>query len=317
MKLVSVIMPVYNGESFISEAIKSILAQSYNNFELIIIDDFSKDNTIKIIENYINKDRRIKYFINSNHKGIVGALNTGLEKSKGEYIARADSDDINLKNRFLKQVEFLNHNKDFMLVGGGYAVFNENGKYIKIFHPSLPIEIAWNFVSNTFFAHPTVMFRKELVYEFGLYPDEEAEDFAYFSSIVHKYKCANLDTILVEYREHNLNYSFVYSKEINKSVQNTFKKNFFYYTGSLDNTDIFFNYQRFKKVQFQNISKLILLNYCIINKILHDYNLSFISIQNIKFIIKLYINIFIFPLTKLYAIIKNRIKQIISDNNIK
>ena len=110
---VSVIMPVYNGEKFISQAIESILNQTFVDFEFIIINDGSNDKTEKIIAKY--KDKRIKYFKFTKNKGLVYSLNFCLKKSKGEFIARMDADDISMPDRFTKQVKFLDKNESVVM----------------------------------------------------------------------------------------------------------------------------------------------------------------------------------------------------------
>ena len=114
-KKISVLMPVYNTkEEFLRTAIESILNQTYSNFEFIIINDGSTNNAEDVILSY--KDERIVYLKQEN-KGIVSALNNGWDKASGEYIARMDSDDISLSERFEKQIEFLENNSEYSLVG--------------------------------------------------------------------------------------------------------------------------------------------------------------------------------------------------------
>ena len=181
---ISVIMPVYNGEKYLKESIKSILNQSFNDFELLIINDKSIDRTEEIIKECAGKDDRIRLIQNQNQKGLPGALNTGLAAARGYYIARMDQDDISQPYRLKMEYEFLETHPQICIVGGGYAPFNENGHRINIFHPASSIEIAWRFISNTYFCHPSVMFRREIIEDIGGYPDVGAEDFAFFSKIV-------------------------------------------------------------------------------------------------------------------------------------
>lgn len=115
MTRVSVIMPVYNSEKYVGEAIESILNQTYEDFELIIIDDGSKDSSAEIIQSY--KDERIVFIKNEVNRGFLYNLNYGIEISKGEYIARLDNDDISYPTRFEKQVQFLDSHPETVLVG--------------------------------------------------------------------------------------------------------------------------------------------------------------------------------------------------------
>ena len=120
---ISVIMPVYNvnGE-WLREAIDSILSQTYTNFELIIIDDGSTNDTPDILAEYVQKDSRIK-IVKGEHKGISNALNKGLDVADGEFIARMDGDDISLPERFEKQINYLRQNPDVGIVGTNLVIF--------------------------------------------------------------------------------------------------------------------------------------------------------------------------------------------------
>lgn len=121
-------MPTYNVEEFVEKAVNSILEQTYQNFELIIIDDFSTDDTFNILKCLSKKDGRIKLFRNKKNRKIVYTLNKALEKSTGEYIARMDGDDISLPDRIEKQVKYLKNNKHVDLVGCSTISIDENGE---------------------------------------------------------------------------------------------------------------------------------------------------------------------------------------------
>ena len=129
--LVSVIMPVYNGEKYLKEAIFSILNQTYQNFELIIIDDGSTDNSIKIINELKSKFSKIIYSPNKKNIGVSATRNRGMKLAKGKYIAFMDADDISPLYRFEKQVEFMENNSDYGLVGGHYESFTNYVFYTK------------------------------------------------------------------------------------------------------------------------------------------------------------------------------------------
>ena len=129
-KLVSVIIPVYNVEKFVKEAILSIQKQTYNNLEIIIIDDGSSDNTYNIVDELAKNDDRIKLYKNEQNLKIVKTLNHALSLAKGEYIARMDGDDISAPDRIEKKVKFLEENKDFDLVGCSMKAIDIDGKEI-------------------------------------------------------------------------------------------------------------------------------------------------------------------------------------------
>ena len=125
---ISVIMPVYNGDKFLIKSIKSILNQTFKNFEFIIINDGSSDNSLKIIESF--DDRRIKFFNNLENRGISFTLNKGLKVAKGKYIARQDQDDISLPDRLTLQLEYIREN-NIDLVDTNLTFIDENDQYIQ------------------------------------------------------------------------------------------------------------------------------------------------------------------------------------------
>ena len=164
MPKVSVVMPVYSSEKYVGEAIESILAQTYNDFELIVIDDCSKDSSAKIIEKYTN-DSRVHFIKNETNQGFLYGLNKGIELAKGEYIARLDDDDVCYPTRLEKQIEYLDKNRDVVLVGTHIDLL-KNGKYIA--KEKAPIneknEIKFSLpFGNYLIAHSSFMMRKEVL----------------------------------------------------------------------------------------------------------------------------------------------------------
>lgn len=131
--LVSVIMPCYNGERFIAEAIESVLGQTYQNWELIIINDGSTDNSEKIIKELLNKDNRIRYIKNNKNKGIPATRNVGIKASKGEYIALLDQDDFWMKEKLkIQMIEILKNNSSFGLKFSNTIIMDfTNNKIVK------------------------------------------------------------------------------------------------------------------------------------------------------------------------------------------
>ena len=124
MKKISVLMPAYNAEKYIGEAIESILNQTYKDFEFIIINDGSIDRTEDIILSY--DDPRIIYLKNKENSGIVASLNNGLKQAKGQYVARMDADDISLPTRFEKQLQYMESNQHIFVLGTSLILFGEN-----------------------------------------------------------------------------------------------------------------------------------------------------------------------------------------------
>lgn len=162
-KKVSILLPTYNGSAYIRSAIKSVLLQSYLDWELLVLDDGSNDNTEIIVKEYTEDDSRIIFLKNNTNLGIQKTLNIGLKEAKGEYIARIDDDDEWLNNdKLLNQVEFLDNNKDHVMVGTGVVVVDD--KNVEQYRYLLPIqnkEIRAKILAKNCFAHSSVMFRKD------------------------------------------------------------------------------------------------------------------------------------------------------------
>src|SRR3972149_6250546 len=169
MTMISIIILTYNRAGFISEAIESALGQSFSDWELIIIDDWSQDNTKEIVESYVKKDGRIKYFKNNEHLRISKSRNKALGLARGEYIAVLDSDDVwSDRDKLKKQYEFLERNKDYVLVGGGVIVIDEHGQETKrYFNRESDEDIRWKILFQNQFAHSGVMFRCEAALKAG------------------------------------------------------------------------------------------------------------------------------------------------------
>jgi glycosyltransferase involved in cell wall biosynthesis len=200
LPLVSVVMPVHNGALYLSDAIKSILSQTYPHFELIIINDGSSDNSEYIINAF--NDSRIKYNVFNKQQGIVAALNFGLTLAKGDFIARMDADDISLKHRLAKQVEMLLNNPEIAILGTQYIGINGRSRALPILHD----DIIWHTLNASPFVHPSVMFRTSFIklnsirynvdYQF-------AEDLALWVECFSLTRMANLNERLIKYRYHN------------------------------------------------------------------------------------------------------------------
>src|SRR3989344_1967323 len=141
--LVSIILPIYNGAKWIEKAISSVLAQSFADFEFIIIDDGSSDNTEEIVTAFTKHDTRIKYIRNEHNLGVQKTRNIALDISLGEYIAEIDQDDEWIdKNKLKKKIEFLEKHDDYVLVGAGVIVVDEGGSEIaRNFMPETDLEI--------------------------------------------------------------------------------------------------------------------------------------------------------------------------------
>ena len=194
-------MPVFNAARFLRPAIDSILAQSLKDFEFLIIDDHSTDNTVEIVKSY--QDQRIRLLHNPD-KGIASALNMGIAQSRGIYLARMDADDVSYPLRFQKQVEYLNQHPECVLVSTNMSLMDEGGKIInpKVFPSNRftpPLE--WLLLWSTPVAHPSVMMRHEVVKNNHLdYKNVLAEDSELWRRLVFYGKLHRLDQVLLNYR---------------------------------------------------------------------------------------------------------------------
>jgi len=159
---ISVIMSVYNGEKYLAKAIESILNQTFRDFEFIIINDGSTDNSLNIIKKYAKLDKRVVLMNNKKNIGLTISLNKCLKIAKGEYIARMDADDISLPERFQIQYDFLEKNKNIFLVGTGAIKIDENGEKTTYFNPiTSPKEVKKILQRKDCIYHPSIIFRNE------------------------------------------------------------------------------------------------------------------------------------------------------------
>lgn len=202
--LVSVVMSVYNAEKFLSDAIKSILNQSFKDFEFIIIEDFSTDHSLDLLKEFQKKDNRIKIIEkekNEGSEGFIKNLNFGLEIAKGKYVARMDADDISSLDRFQKQVDFLETHPEISLVGAQINFINEKNEIIGEKIGALEHEeIAHKISSKIQLFHPVIMFRnnESIRYREKFVYCEDYDLYLYL--ITQGKKLANIDEKLLNYR---------------------------------------------------------------------------------------------------------------------
>jgi len=200
--LVSVIMPVYNGERYITEAIDSILDQSYQNFEFIIIDDGSTDGSAEVIRKY--SDSRIRFSTQAN-AGLAETLNNCVKLAKGDYLARQDCDDVSMKERLSKQVDFLEKNKEVSIVGTWAEITDDDGVTLGKFHkhPVGSCQLKFELLFNNPFVHSSMLIRRSHLDVVGLYSLDLSifEDHNLWSRMAAKFMVANLPELLVRYRQ--------------------------------------------------------------------------------------------------------------------
>ena len=212
-------MPVYNAAPYLAEALNSILSQTFDDFELIIIDDCSTDNTPAII--FAIEDCRVRKYFKEKNTGYTNSLNKGLTLSHGKYIARMDADDISEKHRFQEQVAFLEQHPDFGIVGSYVSTIPETGLGGLWKFPEKDADIRTQLLANSPFAHPAVMMRKELLIQNNICYDPEfepCEDYKLWVQLLKITKGYNIPKVLLNYRLSNTQTISIRKQElINKS----------------------------------------------------------------------------------------------------
>lgn len=200
---VSVILPVYNAERFLAEAVESILQQSYTNLELIILNDGSTDRSHTILQRYT--DPRIVYVQNKTNLGLTKTLNKGLALARGEYIARQDADDISAPTRLEKQKQFLDTHPEIHLVGNFWLNIGPHGRLLSTQRlPVDSVEIREHLLVDLVITHATVMFRKEILAVTGKYRElaGSAEDLDLWLRLAENFDLCNIPEFLYSVRIH-------------------------------------------------------------------------------------------------------------------
>jgi glycosyltransferase involved in cell wall biosynthesis len=201
--LVTVLMPVYNGEIYLREAIDSILSQTYKDFEFLIINDGSTDNSENIINSY--NDSRILYVKNESNLRLIATLNKGIELAQGKYIVRMDADDISAPTRIEKQVAFMEKNEDVGLCGSWFTSFGDVQESVCKYKEQHD-EILFKMFYQCHFCHPSLIIRKKVFDDLEIPFDKQfihAEDYELYFRLSTKWKFHNLQESLVKYRIHS------------------------------------------------------------------------------------------------------------------
>jgi glycosyltransferase involved in cell wall biosynthesis len=201
--LISIVMPIYNCAEYLSEALRSVLNQSFTDFEIIIIDDGSADEPEKIVRSF--NDARIRWY-QCDHAGLVHQLNFGLQQASGEFIARMDGDDVMIHHRLEVQIKFLRSNPSVGVLGSSYIAITQQGQRDRIYRfPLSDREIKDAFPVYNPISHPSVMYKRSLVLEVGGYREQyfTAEDFDLWLRLLDRTGFANIDEPLLLKREQN------------------------------------------------------------------------------------------------------------------
>lgn len=202
--LVTVLMPAYNSEAFVGEAVASMLAQTFTDFELLVIDDGSTDSTGAVLEAI--RDPRLRLVSNPYNIGLIRTLNRGLELATGHYVARMDADDVSVPERLERQVEFLESHTEVDVLGTMANLINESGEAIGNIsdYPTDADDVRADLLRECCLIHPTVMFRRDVVRAVGGYDPgaPHAEDYDLWLRLSDDHGIANLPEKLVSYRLH-------------------------------------------------------------------------------------------------------------------
>ena len=199
-KTLSVIMPVFNAERYLVDSISSILNQSFKDFEIILINDGSKDNSLNIIKKFKRLDKRIVLINNKSNRGLPKSINSGLRIAKGKYIARMDADDISMPDRFLIQFNYLEEHRDIFLIGSSAEVIDENNNHIgSLIKYDNYRKIYRKLLDSNPLIHPSIMFRNEKILYREKFKASEEYDF-YLRLLSLGKHITNLPQKLIKYR---------------------------------------------------------------------------------------------------------------------
>jgi glycosyltransferase involved in cell wall biosynthesis len=207
MPLVSVIMSVHNGGRYLRAAIDSMLVQTLSNFELVIVDDASNDESAQICRDAGRLDSRVVHLTNSDRVGLTASLNRALAVARGQYIARMDADDVSLPQRLERQTTYLAENADIGVVGSFYTEIDEHGHVLVETYrfPKEPIVVCWRMAFENPLPHPPIVARKSLIDAVGGYDERwrTSQDFDLFTRLAAITKLANCPEVLFQWRRHS------------------------------------------------------------------------------------------------------------------
>ncbi|HWL14801.1 MAG TPA: glycosyltransferase [Opitutus sp.] len=210
--LISVVLPVYNAERYLAGAMESILAQSFTRFELLAIDDGSRDGSLAILQRFARRDRRV-HIVSRPNTGIVGALNDGLAAASAPLIARMDADDVALPDRFARQFNYMEENRNCVALGTAVDFLDESGHRVMscprpLDHASIESGLLKG--DGGMIIHPSVMLRRDAVLSIGGYrrQAEYVEDLDLYLRLALVGRLANLPETLLCYRIHTTSINF-------------------------------------------------------------------------------------------------------------
>jgi len=246
--LISVLLPTYNCDKYINECIDSILCQTYSNFELLIIDNCSTDNTVNLIKEY--KDERIKLTVKEKNSGIVDSLNLGIDNCKGVFIARMDGDDVCMPTRFEEQIRVLQNNSAISICGSWALILGSSNTMVV---PETNEQIFKKFLFQNAIIHPSLMFRKEVFKDYKYDINfEPAEDFNLWSKLIFNFNFYNIQKPLLFYRKHDENVS----KKRQEAQRNKFLESQYNFYKKIISKRIIVDFNEFYNFYFsENVNK--------------------------------------------------------------
>lgn len=207
---VSVVMSVYNGETYLRKAVDSILNQTFTEFEFIVVDDASTDGTARILTEYARREPRIHLLSNSINLGLARSLNRALEQASGRYVARMDADDISLPFRLEKQLAFMEKHPEVGVLGTAVELIDSAGQVTgQRIYPLDPIVICWRLAFENPLCHPTAMIRQYLLQGVQYNPDlTTAQDYDLWCQLGSQIRFANIPEPLLRFRKHGTNLTY-------------------------------------------------------------------------------------------------------------
>lgn len=251
---ISVVMPAYNAEKYIGQAIESVLNQTVKDFEFIIINDGSVDRTKDIILSY--PDKRIVYLENDKNSGIVDTLNRGLDYATGEYIARMDADDIAVMDRFEKQEAVLENNSNIGVVGSNIRIFGEEIESTVFCYSSNPKRAKAELIFNSSLAHPAVMIRHSILCTNNIMYEKEyqgLEDYVLWWRISKFADVMSIDEVLLNYRKHKKQITQTRDPQFIEKLRKFSKERLHTLVDSTENEEkVFFKYCEGNYTEFSN-----------------------------------------------------------------
>lgn len=275
---VTVFIPVYNGERFIRDAIDSILCQSFEDFELLIVNDASTDRTVEVVESY--SDSRIRLVNNETNLSVCPTRNRGLDLARGKYIACLDSDDISCPTRLEKQKNFLDNNQNTALVGSWAEIIDEKGNSqgIKTFLTDSPL-IKWKLLFCNTFINSSIMFRKNRVFSLQGYDPAYAlaQDYDLCSRVSFENEVSNIPEVLVKWRAWGGNLTSSRTNEQQEFTRKISIRNMHHIWGETVNINILENFKLLYSssqadFSLERLDELVLYSNTLIEEFIRKFN---------------------------------------------